>query len=256
MLMKPKTINKTLIYNLAASFILLASLCAQAFPTQSIGSLQVTAINGDGNHIPNATVDVCTSYPAECRYSGKTDTNGVIIFSKIPEGIYNVEIKASGIPIYIIGQVRIEANKEQDLGRRTLGIMKNMCLSPGVDCLIDTSVSAPNESVCLKDYDYLRSDNGSRIVIEYEELQRRAIKSADPQWPKDAMPGYATSVLVLIGIDGRVKCFVDKLKNNSMNNAIIVAARKWHFQPILHKGLSTPAVGILEFQVPYSFSPK
>jgi hypothetical protein len=258
--MKQEMAKMHLLFALRVIIALIMSMFVfvQISPAQGRGSLRVVAINGDGDPLPETIVDICSGYRDECKYSGKTDSSGAIRFNSIPEGIYIVEMKTTGIRVLVIGGVRIEADRENDLGYRTLGPEKDQCLKPGNDCLIDNfDRSRPIESPCLKDKNILRDPDDSPVVLEYDELQRRAIQRAEPEWPKGAKPGYATSIEILIGADGRVLCIAfEPDYEDSISQAVHAAYRKWRFQPILENGAPIAAIGILEFRVPYSYPPK
>jgi hypothetical protein len=247
-------------YALTSLFIIVSniSLAIASTSAQSFGSLRVVAINGEGDPLPDTIVEIFTINLDECIFSGRTNSNGAIQINGIPEGLYIVEMKATRLPVLWINPVRIKAQQENDLGYRTLGPEENLCLKPGVDCLIvpPTLVSTQWQQ-CLSGLKLLSGENDVSILLEYEELLRRATKRADPEWPKGVRPGEEISIEFAIGIDGRVHCINDTFgKADPVRQAVFKAAAKWRFQPILDKGIPIAARGVLVFTVPYSYPPK
>jgi hypothetical protein len=237
-------------------FVIIA-ICTQMAAAQEHGSLRATAINDSGDFLPDTVVDVFNHDESQCIKSARTDSKGTIHIDNIPIGIYIIEMKAIGYPNLSISKVKVEANRVTDLGYRKLWFRKGVdCSEVGTDCLVTNDGNIPQPRVdlpsCLKDKEILLNADGNFVMLDYEELQRRAIRDAKPEWPKEAKPGYARDLRILIGTDGQVACIIKNWDSHDpMWKAIIDATNKWRFQPILKDGQPISAIGALEFEVPY-----
>jgi hypothetical protein len=229
---------------------------AQPATLQEMGSLKLVAIDGDGNPVPNAILDLYDRKMDKSKICVNTDSAGLALMSGIPEGIYELEIKAARYPTRVVGPIRIVAGKMEDLGYRTIGPEKNECLNPGSDCFIDWTAKPLEEWKCAKGRKLLRRSDNEPVVIEHDELLRRAIKASVPTWPSGVWPGHTYSVEVVIGSTGKVVCIgdlshLDALISRALSNAV----RKWQFQPILEDGRPIDVEGVIDFTVPYSHQP-
>lgn len=210
------------------------------------GSLRGIALN-KGVPLANAIVELYSYKDDQCKYSGKTNSDGAFQIKNIQEGTYSLEIKAIGVPARMEDRIRITANYETNLGYLKFGEI-NDYYQPRTHSATD--MGRPVRLPCIEGLKILRDYKNDTITIENEELLRRAIRLVSPKWPKEAVPGYDAFVFIGIGQDGRVMCADVADPTSPIGRAVISAALQCRFQPVLEKGEPISAIGVLEFEVP------
>jgi len=226
--------------------LMVAIDCAVA---EEYGALRgVVLMHKSGERLAGVIVEIFPYKDEQITYSRKTNAEGAFYINDLPAGSYLVEIKAIGVKVRDIERVIITPHNETDLGYIRLGPVPIDCNHPGTHCLMD--MSRPVRLPCVEGAVILRDLANRPITIDNEELRRRAIRMVVPKWPKDALPGYNTSVFIAIGTDGRVLCADAGDGTSPIVQALLNAALQWRFQPVLEKGKPVSAMGALEFEVP------
>jgi len=124
------------------------------------------------------------------------------------------------------------------------------CHYPEVPC---PHATKPGEFslTCLADRKVLRDELGSIVLLDSDELNRRATrKSSIKAGPGSHAP---ISVMVYLAIDelGHVLCVSPAERSGPMAGLAVEAAKKWQFQPVLSGTKPIPCVGLLELQVDF-----
>jgi Gram-negative bacterial TonB protein C-terminal len=102
---------------------------------------------------------------------------------------------------------------------------------------------------CLEGREILRNELGAIVLLDSDELNRRAITKARVE--VDLALPVPKTVLVYVAIDkaGHVMCVSPAKNVGSLEKIAIEAARKWQFQPVLDETKPVYCMGRLELQV-------
>jgi hypothetical protein len=95
----------------------------------------------------------------------------------------------------------------------------------------------------------LRDELGSLVLLDSDELNKRATSRA-PLRAENGSPALS-SVVVYIALDlnGRVACTDPSPAPKALRAAAAVIARKWRFDPIVDHGRRIRAMGRLEIPI-------
>ena len=102
---------------------------------------------------------------------------------------------------------------------------------------------------CMAGRQILRDELGSIVLLDSDELNRRATKKSII---KVGPGGHAPiSVMVYLAIDelGHVLCVSPAKDSGPIASLAVEAAKKWQFQPVLSETRPVPFIGLLELQV-------
>jgi len=100
---------------------------------------------------------------------------------------------------------------------------------------------------------------GEAVVLDPEELNRRATRTASITVPRGTTIPDSVAVSIVIDEDGRVLCAAlsnyDAKRLGSIGTLAIEAAKKWLFQPVLNHTKPVLCIGDLELKVVTEQSP-
>jgi hypothetical protein len=113
----------------------------------------------------------------------------------------------------------------------------------------DTFVPGKFSLPCLAGKPLLRDELGSLVLLDSDELNKRAT-SREPLRAENGSPALS-SVVVYIALDlnGRVACTDPSPAPKALRAAAAVIARKWRFDPIVDHGRRIRAMGRLEIPI-------
>ena len=116
-----------------------------------------------------------------------------------------------------------------------------------------SSLKAEFTLPCLIGRAYLVDEPNSPIVLDSDELERRAIRTTRVVAPAGTAAPETLTVYIVIGVNGRVICanVTDQTKAQLGKTAILAieAAKKWIFQPVLHHTRPVICIGHLDLEV-------
>ena len=102
---------------------------------------------------------------------------------------------------------------------------------------------------CLAGKPVLRDALGGLVLLDSEELGRRALAMPSIKVSPDLTDKVSVLVYVGIDVDGSVACADAPSAPKSLRVAAENTAKKWRFQPALDHGKPVRAMGLLEIPV-------
>lgn len=106
----------------------------------------------------------------------------------------------------------------------------------------------------LKNDGLIENSDGTYTATSSKGIDFKILNSVDPNYPRQAqMLGYRKDVIIevkfLVGLDGKVSDIriLKSHKKFGFDNEVIIALKKWRFQPIVYNGKKIKVYFIKEF---------
>jgi Carboxypeptidase regulatory-like domain/Gram-negative bacterial TonB protein C-terminal len=214
---------------------------------QEHSSVRGRVVNRAGDPVAGAAIELSGCPPTQAKYGGSSSADDTFDIRGIASGCYTIRISAPGLPTKSL-RITIAGQDGTDLGSVKFGSVN--CGEPGFACDDFGYLRETFKLPCLAGLDVLRDSEGSKLWLEPEELQQRAVRRVKPRWPRDATPGGSVNVYVVIAASGEVLCAAVSERTSPFKIAALEAARRWKFRPLLRSGRPVAAVGQLQFDVP------
>lgn len=93
----------------------------------------------------------------------------------------------------------------------------------------------------------LRTRKGEPVWFSSKQLKERALTRIDPKLPPSVRVQGTITVVLMIEVDGRVKCAKARRGHPLLRRATEEAAKQWTFKPIEVKDKPVAVVGFLVF---------
>ena len=221
------------------TFLLLPAVLAQLAASVSLTG---TAVTPGGAAAANAEIYLYLSPQEGSAYRSRSDGDGRFNLRGIASGEYVLQVT-----LHNLGQVLRIRLDSTDIDLGVIRLKQNPCGSFGVTCDDLSRLKREIPLPCLDKANPLRDESGSPVVLRPQDLRRRAIYLAQPDWDNGIAPPFPVSVYVVIDKKGRVVCSGVATKPDAWDEQGMSVARKCVFRPIIHRGRRVAVLGILEF---------
>ena len=233
--------------SLAAAVALVFSLfSAPTNAAERWGAIRGVIVNQKGVPLLGLDVELFGELHTPTKHRRSSLADGAFNITDVEPGDYTLRIMASGLLMKSI-KITVVAGRETLLG--AIPVQTLDCGRPGIICDDFSYLRGTFRLSCVDGLGVLVDSDGSPIVLDSDETDRRAVHSKSPEWPKDARSGDSVIVYLVIGVTGKVLCATVAGKHSPLTEAAIAAAQKWEFQPVLRQGLPVPVLGELKFEV-------